>query len=169
MQRTKICTVPWREKRWHFACPLKALTSGILKIWKKWQLSGFWHFFQIFKIPLLNPPNWHAKWFNLLHPVLHRSSQRPSGRRWFTLHASLECLKVEYCGSEKMSRFLRISGVWHFFQILKITGLQSESTFPSKHYTDPHSAGPAEVDSLCMLVWSTLKWNFADPKKVPDS
>jgi hypothetical protein len=32
----------------------------------------------------------------------------------------LERLKVEYCGSKKRARFLRISGLRQFFQILEI-------------------------------------------------
>ncbi len=80
------------------------------------RISGIWHFFQTLEIPLLSALNWHAKWIDISVSAIHRSSQRLAGRSRFTLYASLEHLKVEYCKSEKNARFLRILGLWHFFR-----------------------------------------------------
>jgi hypothetical protein len=48
---------------------------------------------------------------------------------WFNLHAILEHFKVEYSGFEKSAWFLRVSGLWHFFQILEIPLLSASNWY----------------------------------------
>jgi hypothetical protein len=200
MQRTKIYTAPWREKWQHFACPFGALTSEILKIWKKLQIpedvriltlfsdlwnsiskcselackvirpyvqhytdphsarpgklihfacyfgalkSGILRIRKKFQIPenlrsitFFSDPRYSPSKCSELACTVNRHFHlsitqilTAPGRQRFTLHASLEHLKVEYCRSEKSARFLTISGLWHFFQILEIPLISA----PNRH------------------------------------
>jgi hypothetical protein len=107
----------------NFACCFGALSSGILWIWKKYQIPENLRSMKLF----LDPWNSTYRRFELACKVnqhfglgVTRSSQRLAGRSKFTLHASLEHFIMEYCESEKSARFLRILRLWHFFQILRI-------------------------------------------------
>jgi hypothetical protein len=141
------------------------------------RMSGFWHSFKIFEIPLLSASNWHAQWINLFCPALHRSSQQSAGRSWFTVHVSLEHLKVEYCGSEKKCQNpedLRIMTLFSdsrnsTYKCSKLACKENQTLSPSYLYTDPHSARLEIVNSLCMPVQSTWKWNIINSKKMTDS
>jgi hypothetical protein len=48
-----FCMPIWSPYKWNF--------EDLKKSVRFMRMSGFWHFFQIFKIQLLSAPNWHAK------------------------------------------------------------------------------------------------------------
>jgi hypothetical protein len=161
MQRTQIYTAPWQEKWRHFACPFAALTNLIQKIWKMCQIPEDVRILAFFS-DLQNSTSKCSKLTCKVNKHFPTSISQiltaPGQGSWFNLHAILKCLKVEYCGFQKRARFLRISGVWHFFQILNFLqiGMQSESTFLARHlHTDPHSSRPEKDNSHCMPIWST--------------
>jgi hypothetical protein len=141
----------WMKKVESLCMPLEHLEvkhciyekKGFLKI------SRVWHFFQIFNIPLLCAPNWHAKGLNIF---LAGCCEDLCVNAWMkqvvTLHASSEHSEMKYWKYEKNVKFLSISRSQHFFQICNIPLLNA----PQWHAKclDIFSAGSGKI-----FVWVT--------------
>jgi hypothetical protein len=146
---TQPNSVPSKNLR-HFACPLRALRSGILIFWKSARIlrsSGIWHFFRIFDIPLPRALIWHTKWIDFFRPGTVRiCMQVPGWNRSIQFACQLEALKSGKMRIWKSAIVLRSSGGWHFFWICNIlrVGRCENLCF----------AWTKNVDSLCMSVWS---------------
>jgi hypothetical protein len=76
-------------------------------------ISGFWHIFQIFIIPLLSTSVGYAKCFDFFCFLCGYLGGKSNG----TLHGVLGYLNVECFRSEQNTRILTSLGFCHFFQI----------------------------------------------------
>jgi hypothetical protein len=141
-------------------------------------ISGFWHFFQIFKIPLLSTSKGHAKWFKFVRFSVRSCAVLCGGKSGSTLHGLYRYFKVEFFRSVKSSRVLRSSRFCHYFQIFKIpllSTLKGQSKFLHffvQGYFCLHQA-VWRLLSLCRDSKSgTQTWNIhthTDPVKHPAS
>ncbi len=65
------CVSAWTNRLVHFACQIEASTSGVPRICKRRQnpeISRILALFHIHHIPLRNPPNWYANYFDFFRP-----------------------------------------------------------------------------------------------------